>query len=168
MMVSNKTTDERPQSPSVSALANIEGLPTSSEALGNRVTSTSTARTSTGKQSIYAVKRPSTLSPARLVMTVDRDGHARVLNRQQERARKKPAHQHAHYSSRTRHREQNSDSSIIHGLRRLASSLERRSNDCQEPLPENVHGLMDDIKQLVERAEKKALTTAFYGQLPQI
>ena len=166
MMASNRTADERSQSLIVAALANIEGLSTSSKGVGNRVIFTS--RTSTKTQSIYAAKRPLTISPARLAMKVDRDGHAAVFDHQQERPRKKPVHHRAHHSSGTRYREQNSDRKIIHGLRRLASSLERRLDDCREPLPENVYGLIEDVRQLVKRAENKALTTAFYGQPPRI
>ena len=81
---------------------------------------------------------------------------------------KKRADQQGHRSSDTRYGEQYLDESLIHDLRQLASSLERSLDHRREPLPENVHDLIEDLTQLVERAKKKALTTAFYGQPPRI
>jgi adenosyl cobinamide kinase/adenosyl cobinamide phosphate guanylyltransferase len=165
-MVLNKTADERPQFPSAAALVNFEELPTSSKESRNRVTSTS--RTRTDKQPIYVAKRPSPLLLARVRMTVDQSGHARVVHHRQKRSQTKRTDEERHHSSDTRCREQDPNRSLIQNLRQLASSLERSLDHRQELLPENVYGLIEDVRQLVKRAEKKALTTAFYGQPPRI
>jgi hypothetical protein len=83
-------------------------------------------------------------------------------------SRKERTDEKRRHSSGTRCREQDPKRSLIYNLRQLASSLERSLDNRQEPLPENVHGLIEDMRQLVKRAEKRALTTAFYGQPPRI
>lgn len=163
IMVPNTTAVQQQESFGAASPVILDQLPTSTKEPGNQLAQ---------KRPVRNRRKEYSVPPADVSMTIDEDGHAMVIDRRQRHFKRMRVGERVNRSSGTHYKaKQFFHASLIRELRWLASSLEREPRQCSVSLLEGVDASIGELKKLrdyIREAERKALTTAFYGKPPGV
>lgn len=161
MMVPDTTAVEQQQFFGAASPVILDQLPTSAKEPGNPLAQ---------KRPTHNRRKGSSVPPANVSVTIDQDGHAMVMDRRQGHFKRTRVGERVNRSSGTHYRKKRSfHASLIRKLRRLALRLESEPRQCSVSLLEGVDASIGELRKLrdyIRGAERKALTTAFYGKPP--
>lgn len=144
----------------------LDQLLASTEEPGSRVTFK--FNLTAGKRTVHNTKKKPSLSPVDVSVTIDKDGHAMVIDRRKGRFQEKQVGVRKNHSSGTHYRKEPTRVNFARELRRLASSVDEEPVHRLTPLLEEVGLAVGKLRDYIREAERKALTTAFHGQPPGV
>jgi hypothetical protein len=166
IMVQGNTAVERQQSFGAANPVTLDQLLTSTEESGSRVTFKSNLIGV--KRTVRNKKKKPSLSPVDVSVTINKDGHAMVIDRRKGHFQGKQVGVRRNHSLGTHYRKEPTRVKLARELRRLASSVDEDPVHRLMPLLEEVILAAEELRKCIRKAERKALTTAFHGQPPGV
>lgn len=116
----------------------------------------------------HDTKRTWKLPPAKVRLEISGAGTASVVDGRPRCCTASQPEKKRPRSSGITYLECSSRDGLAQKLRVLASSLEKESDNSLEALLREIEVFVGDVRTCVKKAEQKALTSGFYGQLPRI
>jgi len=162
----DNTAVERQKSSGAANLVILDQTLVSTEEPGSRVTFKFTL--TAAEQTVHNTKKKPSLSPVDVSVTIDKNGHAMVIDRRKGRFQGEQVGVRKNHSLGTHYRKEPTRVNFARELRRLASSVDEEPVHRLMPLVEEVGLLVEKLRDCIREAEGKALTTAFHGQPPGV
>jgi hypothetical protein len=166
IMVPDNTAVERQQSFGAANPVILDQLLTSTKKPGSRVTFKSNLIA--GKRTVHNTKKKPSRSPVDVSVTINKDGHAMVIDRRKGHFQWKQVGVRRNHSLGTHYRKEPTRANFARKLRRLASSVDEEPVHRLMLLLEEVGLAVGELRDYIREAERKALTTAFHGQPPGV
>lgn len=120
------------------------------------------------KRTVYNARRPQKLFPADVRLKVSEAGTATVVDRRRGHFPRQQQDKERNHSSGMQYPKRSPRIGLAQNLRRLASRLEKESDHCLRASLRDVEVSVKELRDLVRRAEQRALTIGFYGHPPRV